>query len=54
MNRLFLVIVSLLLATLFQSTVVAQDKFKFGKISDEELTMTQYALDTSAVASICS
>lgn len=50
MNRLFLVIVSLLLATLFQSTVVAQDKFKFGKISDEELTMTQYALDTSAVA----
>ena len=50
MDRLFSVVVSLFLVTLFQSTAVAQNKYKYGKISDEELTMTQYTPDTSAVA----
>ena len=30
--------------------ISAQDKNKFGKISEDELTMTQYAKDTSAEA----
>lgn len=50
MNRLLLMTISLLMATLFLQTVAAQEKFKFGKISNEELTMTQYAPDTSAAA----
>lgn len=47
-NRLL--IVSLLMATLFQQSIVAQDEYKFGKVTEEELKMTHYEPDTSATA----
>ena len=43
-------IISLLIAILFQQHVFGQNEFKFGKVSKEELNMTQYAADTSATA----
>lgn len=43
-------VVSLLMAILFQSNAFGQNEFKFGKVSEEELKMTQYAADTSATA----
>lgn len=52
MNRLFMMTISLLMAGLFQQAAMAQEKFKFGKVSNEEMTMTQYAPDTSAAAVI--
>ena len=47
-NRLSFV--SLLMAIFFFQTISAQENFKFGKISHEELSMNQYAPDTSATA----
>ena len=34
------------------STSFAQEKFKFGSIPDEDLKMTTYPADTSAVAAV--
>ena len=50
MNRLSFFVVCLLMAILFQPTVSAQENYKYGKISRDELMMKQYAPDTSATA----
>ena len=47
-NKLLLAVA--VLTALSQHIAVAQNNFKFGKISDEELAMTSYASDTSSVA----
>lgn len=40
----------LLIFILFQHNAWGQDEFKFGKVSEEELKMTHYQADTSAIA----